>query len=1563
MRSKLLIAAAFAFCLTAVGMAIVRIWPLLKIMAQIIISTPEFGMLTVGLAVTAIGLGFEWNAAYNHIRCQTLSLAVIERAHPRLPRQIEIYATALLTLTLCVLFTQFVATVYAAAFSLYASSAETKVTRHVEVFDINGDGHLDYVAGNFDLGGAYLLDQYINDGSGNFTHSGTFDTSSNFTEFAAGDVDGDGDMDLVSGFETGADSLHVVKNQGGTLINGLTIIQYSASLPVSAVRLADMDSDGDLDIVYVSESGNPTDAVWKNNGHGVFSTFATGMIDQANDLAVADVTSDGYIDIIIAAGGYMEIYKNNGNATFTQIESFNDVSDFTWITTGDYDGDGDIDVLASFDDNSKAVTFCPNSGNGTFGGSCDPAAFNTGNQILTARTADLNNDGHLDVIVGEKGNNEIALGDGTGDFALNGLPASELNYSNAVAIGDIDTDGDADYIAGTQTPGAGGAANYVYKNDHSVTLANTAPSAPSTGFSATLTSYNTLSYADSLDDAGIGISLDIGADGLPIMSYHENGFDDLKVAKCANPACTSGTTVSAVDATGNVGNQSAIAVDSNNLATIAYHDTTNSDLKVARCSNTACSSSTLASVDITGVTGDFPAIALDASGIPVIAYEDSATVDLKIVKCGNATCTSGNTYNTVDSAGDVGTHNSIAIPADGLPVVSYADGNPNFDLKVLKCGNAACSAGNTVTTVDSAGSVGAYSSIAISLDGFPVISYQDSTNADLKVMKCGNATCTSGNTITTVDSVGSVGQYTSIAVPADGRPYISYYDTTNTNLKVLRCGNAACSSGNVATTVDSLGDMGLYSSIALNTSDSPVVAYYDNSNGNAKVAACGGDCSAGGEFGGMDFRLRWGSGSDDITPLRRLQYQVRVGTGAAAGNINPAKAASPNHTMRQMPNGQSKTLYLKNQTCGLTYYWAVRTVDNAMRVSAESSEQSFTVNSVCSLGSPAVPPPPPPPPSGGGTLWRMAERNNTEKPAASIGLSGRLFLDIDGDGIRSENERWLGLADVSITAGGLTAKTDANGLYTIPVPEGSYTVTVDKATITGYEVTDMAALQSVVVSDAPATADIPLRWSAFIGHAPCLRIASDADNGTVPEEQRLLTSLRDAFGKPAIVFPADTSGLIKRDEFFSLLAATQCVDSPVSADDTLERLKNGKRRPFVDLLPKDNAKTLRIYGLALADVSVARGYTIDAEAFVTRGEALHTVFQATGAAEWAATHDAVVKKVTAPADAGNLERTVQTLSALDMLPSSMTESVSRDRGMVWAEAIDLLSRAAFSSGRISLVHEDGASEADRLGEPFDLLLPCWHIDQHRSMDLFINDAAPGTSVAADIVLLTMLGAKRGTEILWVIPGDAWLTDLGVTRGHLTLRPADPVTIADALRTLLVFSCLPQRSRAQALQEMTMGRTVTTGSPESLLGQDRIAGVRESPGILSRVILDAQRPGRFANLSPVFSFTDALMDEENRNPRGSLSIDEGSELIASTLLQMLVRQEFLTRIEAENAMQQAVYDVRDFILDGRTLDSRTAPLTRGDLIHALAGAARNAIGLQTGMPSAGELWWQRIRNWH
>ena len=188
----------------------------------------------------------------------------------------------------------------------------------------------------------------------------------------------------------------------------------------------------------------------------------------------------------------------------------------------------------------------------------------------------------------------------------------------------------------------------------------------------------------------------------------------------------------------------------------------------------------------------------------------------------------------IDSTGNLGWYTSIAIGDNGNPVISYFDFT-NEALKVAACTNAGCTGTPTITTVDSDGNVGRYTSMAISDSGNPVISYFDFTNEALKVAACTTADCSGTPTVTTVDSDGDVGRELSIAIGDSGYPLISYYDATNTALKLAACTTADCSGTPTVTTVDSEGWVGLNPSIAIGDSGYPLISYYDVTNTALKV--------------------------------------------------------------------------------------------------------------------------------------------------------------------------------------------------------------------------------------------------------------------------------------------------------------------------------------------------------------------------------------------------------------------------------------------------------------------------------------------------------------------------------------------------------------------------------------------------------------------------------------------------------------------------------------------------------------------------------------------------------
>ena len=206
----------------------------------------------------------------------------------------------------------------------------------------------------------------------------------------------------------------------------------------------------------------------------------------------------------------------------------------------------------------------------------------------------------------------------------------------------------------------------------------------------------------------------------------------------------------------------------------------------------------ITAVDTGGFVGEHIAMAIGVDGLPIIAYYDASNFALKAAHYEDLACTRA-TISTLDSVGDVGRYTDIAIGVDGVPVISYYDSGA-LDLKFGRCADLACTVLVANDTVDSAGFVGEYTSIAISSVGRPIISYYDRTNGDLKVAHCNSSSSCFAATITTLDGVGppeDVGQYTNIVVqPQNGNPRISYRDVTN-GFKYALCDDPGCTSASI----------------------------------------------------------------------------------------------------------------------------------------------------------------------------------------------------------------------------------------------------------------------------------------------------------------------------------------------------------------------------------------------------------------------------------------------------------------------------------------------------------------------------------------------------------------------------------------------------------------------------------------------------------------------------------------------------------------------------------------------------------------------------------------------
>lgn len=178
---------------------------------------------------------------------------------------------------------------------------------------------------------------------------------------------------------------------------------------------------------------------------------------------------------------------------------------------------------------------------------------------------------------------------------------------------------------------------------------------------------------------------------------------------------------------------------------------------------------------------------------------------------------------TIESAGNVGQYTSLAFGPDGQPAIAYYDAGNAF-LKITRYDGATW----TPTTVDNVGNVGQYASLAFGPDGRPAIAYYDASLVSLKIARFDGTAWT----VSTVDNAANAGQFASLVFGPDGQPAISYYDATSQDLKFARFNGATWT----VTTVDSVGNVGQYTSVKFGPDNQPAISYYESVSRTLKVA-------------------------------------------------------------------------------------------------------------------------------------------------------------------------------------------------------------------------------------------------------------------------------------------------------------------------------------------------------------------------------------------------------------------------------------------------------------------------------------------------------------------------------------------------------------------------------------------------------------------------------------------------------------------------------------------------------------------------------------------------------
>jgi hypothetical protein len=335
-------------------------------------------------------------------------------------------------------------------FSYDSGSTQNRNTWSLGIADLDKDGFLDYIAGNYNQQNAV----YMNDGTGSFILNASSVESDATYSISVGDINNDGFLDYIGGNYNEPNSVYLKNGSGGYYLYETT----DESNSTRSVIMADLNNDGYLD--YIAGCSYQPNQIYINNGTGnFFLSESSSEEDNTFTIAVADLNNDGYQDYI--AGNYGEqdrIYINNGSGSFSPIGTTSQSDNTRTISVADINNDGHIDLMTGNGPSPKGNDrVYINNGSGYF-----TLNISTSRQDRTygLAIADINNDGYLDYISGNAGPgyNRVYLNDGMGNFS-HYENSIWPNTTNSIAIADINNDGNLDYIAGNT------GNNYVFLNN------------------------------------------------------------------------------------------------------------------------------------------------------------------------------------------------------------------------------------------------------------------------------------------------------------------------------------------------------------------------------------------------------------------------------------------------------------------------------------------------------------------------------------------------------------------------------------------------------------------------------------------------------------------------------------------------------------------------------------------------------------------------------------------------------------------------------------------------------------------------------------------------------------------------------------------------------------------------------------------------------------------------------------------------------------------------------------------------------------------------------------------
>lgn len=318
-------------------------------------------------------------------------------------------------------------------------------------YDLDNDGDLDVVAITNNTNSHLVW--YENLGGGTFGKKNTISTGINKgKDIEAGDLDNDGDLDILSVSQNDS-TVAWYENLGGGVFGNPQLITNKVYGAIT-ISIADLDGDLDLDVVTGAFNGNEI-AWFENLGNGVIDTtkhVITTSLNRVQKVHSADMDNDGDIDVLSASGYDNKItwFENFGGGVFSTQKIISSSAIFAGdVITVDVDNDLDNDVITM---SNYKIAWHENLGGGIIDTIPNiitqlPSSYGMG----SIDVGDANNDGNIDVFFATYSGGGFNygwyqnMGGGIIDTTVNVI-SDNFNSATYITVDDLDNDGDIDAL-------------------------------------------------------------------------------------------------------------------------------------------------------------------------------------------------------------------------------------------------------------------------------------------------------------------------------------------------------------------------------------------------------------------------------------------------------------------------------------------------------------------------------------------------------------------------------------------------------------------------------------------------------------------------------------------------------------------------------------------------------------------------------------------------------------------------------------------------------------------------------------------------------------------------------------------------------------------------------------------------------------------------------------------------------------------------------------------------------------------------------------------------------------